>query len=224
VLVLRRGALVTPETDVHGRAAIARLSRLAALSGASASFDGGAQTHPPGARGLPLVTWARQHLEAQLDQTRADVLTAELAGLRLSLRNEQAPDAAYLDEADKRILAAMAQPRRLDQIWPLARTPRFRLLCFLHFLRQVGALVIAGVGAAAYESGPHRAPPDARQMAALRTLGLTEPSDRDTVKRAYRRLARALHPDLQPGVPELRKRELEARFAEVTAAAEALLR
>lgn len=224
VLVLRRGALVTPETDVHGRAAIARLSRLAALSGATAAFDGGAQTHPPGARGLPLVIWARQHLEAQLDQTRADALTAELAGLRLSLKSEQAPDGAYLDEADKRVLAAMAQPRRLDQIWPLARTPRFRLLCFLHFLRQVGALQIAGVGAqAANDSGPHRAPVDARHLAALRTLGLSEPSDRDTVKRAYRRLARALHPDLQPGVPELRRRELEARLAEVTAAAEALL-
>ncbi|HUQ05733.1 MAG TPA: J domain-containing protein [Kofleriaceae bacterium] len=224
VLVLRRGAVVTPETDVHGRAAIARLARIAALTGASAAFDGGAQTHPPGARGLPLVVWARQHLEAQLDQARADALTHELAGLRLSVRNEQAPDGAHLDEADKRILAAMTQPRRLDQIWPLARTPRFRLLCFLHFLRQVGVLQVAGVGASASDSGPHLAPMTSRQMAALRTLGLSEPSDRDTVKRAYRRLARALHPDLQPGVPDLRKRELEARLAEVTAAAEALLR
>mgnify|MGYP002377595430 CR=1 FL=1 len=225
VLVLRRGALVTPETDVHGRAAVARLARIAAMSGASASFDGGAQAHPPGARGLPLVVWARQHLEAQLDQTRADALTAELAGLRLSVRAELAPDGAYLDEADRRILAAMAQPRRLDQIWPLARTPRFRLLCFLHFLRQVGALDISGVGAAAAnESGPYRAPVDSRHLAALRTLGLSGPSDRDTVKRAYRRLARALHPDLQPGLPDPRRRELEARLAEVTAAAEALLR
>ncbi|MBZ0238081.1 MAG: J domain-containing protein [Deltaproteobacteria bacterium] len=119
---------------------------------------------------------------------------------------------------------AAASSRRLDQIWPLARTPRFRLLCFLHFLRQVGALQIAGVGAAASDSGPHRAPVDSRHMAALRTLGLSERSDRDTVKRAYRRLARALHPDLQPGLPDLRRRELEARLAEVTAAAEALLR
>ncbi len=222
ILVLRRGALVTTEQDISGRAATARLARLASLTGATASFDGGAQTHPPGARGLPLVVWARQHLEAQLDQTRADALTHELAGVRLSLRSDQAPDGAYLDEADRRILVAMAQPRRLDQIWPLARTPRFRLLCFLHFLRQVGALAIAGVGAV--DSAPHRAPfLDARTHAALRTLGLSEPSDRDTVKRAYRRLARALHPDLQPGVPAARRRELEARLREVTAAAEALL-
>jgi hypothetical protein len=221
ILVLRRGALVTIESDVHGRIAIARLARMAALTGATASFDGGAQTHPPGARGLPLVVWARQHLEAQLDQARADVLTAELAGVRLSVRPEQLPDASVLDEADRRIVAAMTQPRRLDQIWPLARTPRFRLLCFLHFLRQVGAVTLAGVGAA--DAVP-RAPADARTSAAKRTLGISGGAlDRDTVKRAYRRLARALHPDLQPGVSDLRRRELEARLREVTAAAEALL-
>ncbi len=222
ILVLRRGALVTTETDIQGRVAIARLARFAAATGATASFDGGAQTHPPGARGLPLVVWARQHLEAQLDQTRADALTAELAGARLSVRPEHAPDSANLDEADRRVLAAMAQPRRLDQIWPLARTPRFRLLCFIHFLRQVGALAVAGV--AAGDSAPHRAPAvDSRLAGALRILGLSEATDRDTVKRAYRRMARAFHPDLQPGVPEPRRRELEARFAEVTAAAETLL-
>jgi DnaJ-domain-containing protein 1 len=172
--------------------------------------------------------WARQHLEAQLDQSRAEALTVELAGVRLAARAEHVPDASFLDEADRRMLAAMAQPRRLDQIWPLARTPRFRLLCFIHFLRHVGALTAVGVGAAATagamaDSGPHRLGGDPRLAGALRTLGLTEAADRDTVKRAYRRLARALHPDLQPGVPELRRRELEARFAEVTAAADALL-
>lgn len=225
VLVLRRGALVTTEADVHGRVAGARLARLATLTGHSATFDGGAAQHPPGARGLPLATWARQHLEAQLDQARADALTVELAGARLAVRPDHAPEGAMLDEADRRMLLAMAQPRRLDQIWPLARTPRFRLLCFIHFLRQVGALAITGVASATHDSGPHRAAGalDARTTIALRTLGLTEPADRDTVKRAYRRMARALHPDLQPGVSAPRRRELEARFAEVTAAAEALL-
>ena len=46
---------------------------------------------------------------------------------------------------------------------------------------------------------------------------------RDEIKRAYRRLARALHPDLQPGLDDVRRRELEARLAEVTAAASTLL-
>jgi len=232
VVVLRRGAAVTTEADVHGRHMGARLAKLAALEGVSATFDGGTAAFPPGAstRTVSLAVWARQHLEAQLDAARADALTTELAGMRLAVRAEHAPEAATLDEADKRILAAMAQPRRLDQIWPLARTPRFRLLCFLHFLRQVGALSVIGVGVGAGDSAPHRAPRattpptlDPRLAAALRTLGLSELSDRETVKRAYRRLARALHPDLQPGLSEVRRRELEARLAEVTAAADALL-
>jgi DnaJ-domain-containing protein 1 len=232
VLVLRRGSLVTTEADVHGRVAGGRLARFAALTGISASFDGGAAQHPPGARGLPMAAWARQHLEAQLDQARADALTAELAGARLALRPEHAPEGMTLDEADRRMLAAMAQPRRLDQIWPLARTPKFRLLAFLHFLRAVDAL--EGAGVAAERAAPGRAADpaasrrplhpagDPRRLAALRTLGIDGAADPEDVKRAYRRLARALHPDLQPGADAERRRALERRFAEVTAAYEAL--
>jgi DnaJ-domain-containing protein 1 len=113
----------------------------------------------------------------------------------------------------------MTQARRLDQIWPLARTPRFRLLAFLHFLRAVGALV--GVSVVAERSAPSGGL-DARQSAARRLLGVDETADAGEVKRAYRRLARALHPDLQPGVDDQRRRALERRFAEVTAAYEAL--
>ncbi len=143
----------------------------------------------------------------------------ELAGMRLSVRPELAPDDAQCDEADRRMLAAMAQPRRLDQLWPLARTPRFRLLAFLHFLRAVDALEVEGV--VAERSAPHRAP-DPRREAARRMLGLADNADLDAVKRAYRRLARALHPDLQPDADLDRKRTLSRRFAEVTAAYEAL--
>jgi DnaJ-domain-containing protein 1 len=118
----------------------------------------------------------------------------------------------------------MAQPRRLDQIWPLARTPRFRLLSFVHFLRGVGALDVEGV--VAEQSRPTRFPQqpaiDSRRVAALRMLGIEDEADLETVKRAYRRLARALHPDLQPEVDAIRKRNLERRFAEITAAYETL--
>ena len=120
----------------------------------------------------------------------------------------------------------MAQPRRLDQLWTQARVPRFRLLSFLHFLRHVGALTVAEIGAG--DSGPHRvavAPTAAghASAAALRVLGLTGPADRDTIKRAYRRLARVLHPDLHPGVDAERKRQLEARMALASAAVATLL-
>lgn len=215
-LVLRRGSLCAEDP----KAGLARLARLAATEGGTATFDGGVSAHPPvpSTRTVPLAAWARRHLEAQLDATRAEELTALLAGARLAIRPELIPPAAMLDEADRRIIGAMMQARRLDQIWPLARTPRFRLLCFLHFLRQVGGLVESGVG-----SGPHRAPADPARAAAARVLGVEERDDRDAIKRAYRRLARALHPDLQPHLADARRRELEARLAEVTAAASTLL-
>jgi hypothetical protein len=155
------------------------------------------QQHPPvpPSRTVPLAPWARAHYEGQLDGSRAEALTAQLAGVRLTLRAELAPPSVMLDEADRRILAAMAQPRRLDQIWPLARTPRFRLLSFLYFLRQVGAVIEEGVSA--FDSGPHRAL-DPRRAEACRLLGVDAAADREAIKRAYRRMARALHPDLQP--------------------------
>ena len=229
-LVLRRGALVAAPTDERGAHARTRLARLAALESSRWWFDGGSAPYPPGATAtVPLAGWARQHLEAQLDSSRADALTTELAGRRLALVADHQLPADLLDEADRRIVAAMAQPRRLDQLWTQARLPRFRLLTFLHFARQIGALTIAEIGAG--DSGPQRraqptvavtAPVDGR-TAALRTLGLAGPADRDTVKRAYRRLARMLHPDLHPGIDDDRKRHLEGRLLEASAAAATLL-
>ncbi|MBA3820967.1 MAG: DnaJ domain-containing protein [Deltaproteobacteria bacterium] len=94
------------------------------------------------------------------------------------------------------------------------------MLAFIHFLRSVDALEVEGI--VAEQSAPHRQP-NAQRTAALRLLGITDGADREDVKRAYRRLARALHPDLQPGLDHDRRRLLERRFAEVTAAYEALV-
>ena len=235
-LVLRRGALIAAPADERGHQARTRLARLAAAEAGQWWFDGGSAPYPPGASvTVPLAAWARAHLEAQLDSGRAEALTRELAGRRLSMTADAAPPADLLDEADRRVVAALAQPRRLDQLWTQARLPRFRLLSFLHFLRGVGALTIAEIGA--HDSGPHRAAradsgPHRRDLApaapsasaaALRVLGLTGPADRDTIKRAYRRLARALHPDLHPSADAARRRQLEASLAEASAAAAAQL-
>jgi len=224
VFVLRRGMVVVGEGELARRMVAARLTRLAGQD-ATVVFEGGvAGVLPVGpSQGVPLASWARGHLEAQLDGALADTIVRELAGIRLVLRPELAP--APLDEADRRMLVAMAQPRRLDQIWPLARTPRFRLLAFVHFLRSVGALDVEGI--VAEQSGPRRAPqasrpPDTRRLAAMRVLGVDDSADLDAVKRAYRRLARALHPDLQPEIDAVRRKLLERRFAEVTAAYETL--
>lgn len=215
LLILRRGVLVTG--DVDGRQTAARLARLTGLDKVVAAFDGGVLAYPPGAgaRQFSLAAWVRHHLESQLDSTRAQRMFGELAGTRLAVRSELTPDPAQCDETDRRILTAMAQPRRLDQIWPLAHAPRFRLLTFIHFLRSIGALTLIGVAAPAPE-------PRLLEADAHRTLGVSPEADRETVKRAYRRLARALHPDLHGDSSAERRRVLERRLAEVTSAYRAL--
>ncbi|MEO8706267.1 MAG: DnaJ domain-containing protein [Kofleriaceae bacterium] len=218
VFVLRRGLAMVGDGELARKTLIARLVRLAAQD-STVVFEGGVTgVLPIGAtHGIALATWARTHLEAQLDGSLAERIAHELAGIRLVVRPELAPEAQ--DEADRRMLVAMAHPRRLDQIWSLARTPRFRLLAFVHFLRSVDALEVEGI--VAERSAPIRRL-DPRRAAALQLLGIDDTADADTVKRAYRRLARALHPDLQPTADDLRRRSLERRFAEVTAAYEAL--
>jgi hypothetical protein len=235
VFVLRRGAVMVSAThrsagaehelggagELARRALVTRLVRLVALDALDVVFEGGVTAYPPGAQHqLPLATWARGHLEQQLDSALADLLLRELAGIRLSVRIELAPDPATCDEADRRMLLALGQPRRLDQIWSLARTPRFRLLAFIHFLRAVGALDVEGVVA---ERSARTRAIDPRREAARRVLGLTDDADLESIKRAYRRLARELHPDLRPEVDVDERRTLERRFAEITAAYEALL-
>ena len=219
VYVLRRGAAVCGEGEPARRAVSARLARSVAEPALVVSFDGGVTAYPPGAgHQVDLAGWVRSHLEAQLDAALADRMVRELAGVRLALRPELAPEP--LDEADRRIAAALAEPRRLDEIWPLARVPRFRLLAFLHFARAAGAL-------AAPEPRATRIAPrmaiDPRRRAAFRLLEIDDAADAETVKRAYRRLARALHPDLQPEADDQRRRLLERRFAEVAAAYEVLV-
>jgi hypothetical protein len=219
VFVLRRGAVVVADGELARKTLVARLVRLVALDAIAIAFEGGVTAYPPGTQHqVALATWARAHLEAQLDSALADTLVRQLAGVRLMVRPEIAPEPA--DEADRRMLAAMAQPRRLEQIASFARTPRFRLLAFLHFLRTVDALDAEGV--VAEKSAPTRIV-DHRRASASRVLGVPEDADLEAIKRAYRRLARDLHPDLQPDADAARRRTLERRFAEVTAAYEALL-
>lgn len=62
-----------------------------------------------------------------------------------------------------------------------------------------------------------------RDAAPWRVLGLPPGSDAIAVKRAYRRLARTVHPDLHPGATDEERRALEARFVELTAAYQALV-
>lgn len=236
VLVLRRGAAVCADGEPARRALASRLARWVAEPALRASFDGGVAACPPGAlHQLALASWVCSHLEAQLDRALAERVVRELTGSALALCAELAP--VPRDDADRRMLAALDRPRRLDQIWPLARVPRFRLLGFVHFLRAVGAITAdSPAGDRRAEAGPRVAtsaggaapappaaarPPDPR-LAAIRLLGLLPGADAEAIKRAYRRLARTWHPDLSPGADDARRRLLERRFAELTDAYEAL--
>jgi hypothetical protein len=59
-------------------------------------------------------------------------------------------------------------------------------------------------------------PPVERDPSAWHTLGLSPGSSLADVKRAYRRLARTVHPDLHPDASDAERRSLEVRFMEIT--------
>lgn len=109
-----------------------------------------------------------------------------------------------------------------------------------------GALVDEPLGAAEFLSGKRRArdrhadPTTSRfrsarpssgfpgsvdlgRVVAYRTLGLSTGASTDEIKRAYRRLVRAYHPDLHPGATHDERKSLSVRFSEVTAAYRALV-
>ena len=64
---------------------------------------------------------------------------------------------------------------------------------------------------------------DGARMVAYRALGVSTSAPADEIKRAYRRLVRAYHPDLHPDATHEERRTLSARFAEVTAAYKSLV-
>ena len=70
-----------------------------------------------------------------------------------------------------------------------------------------------------------RAAPSQAQvdLGAWRVLGLTPGADPTEIRRAYRRLARTVHPDLHPGATHEERRDLESRFNRITEAYRALV-
>lgn len=251
-LWIERGSAVTGVSDPLGRMTSRRLAGLAASWRIRFCFNAGAHagaaTPQPGSQALHLSVWARSHLEAQLDAQCARVLLEELTGPRLAIAPGCAPLPVACDEIDLRIVAAMQAPRLLHEIWRHARTSRFRLLSFLYFLRSVGALhmsgarapatqrartatgrhptdagAVTGVGQSTDDRGLSFDPSGDGQRQAERLLGVAPGADRAAIRRAYRRRARALHPDLQPQLSELQRRRLEHALAVVTEAYEQLM-
>jgi hypothetical protein len=59
-------------------------------------------------------------------------------------------------------------------------------------------------------------PPEVCDSSAWQVLGLSPGSSLADVKRAYRRLARSVHPDLHPDASDSERRSFEVRFMEIT--------
>jgi hypothetical protein len=81
----------------------------------------------------------------------------------------------------------------------------------------------AGPGPHAFLHGRRRAreraapvPSPGAPSSAWRILGVAQGAEMAEIKRAYRRLARSLHPDLHPEATEEQRRDLAAKFSEVT--------
>jgi len=118
-----------------------------------------------------------------------------------ALRRQLVGRLAMLDQlADARIAfrVAVRPPRSALHERPLEARE------FLHGRRR------------ARERGIPQATPEA--PSAWRVLGLPPGADALEIKRAYRRLARTVHPDLHPGASAAERRELEAQFVAITEA------
>jgi hypothetical protein len=105
---------------------------------------------------------------------------------------------------------AVRQPRWALQSAPL--DPRE----FLHGRRRARE---RGAGRRAHGD----APPPKAESSAWRVLGVAPGTDVAEIKRAYRRLARTVHPDLHPQATDEERRALEARFVVINDAYRALV-
>ena len=92
---------------------------------------------------------------------------------------------------------------------------------FLAGKRRARARASSG-SAHAGRTPPSRSAASSAEDAAWATLGLAPGSSRADVKRAYRRLAHAVHPDLHPQATAEERRALEVRFMQITRAYETL--
>ena len=126
---------------------------------------------------------------------------AKAEGARLQLLYRPHQSCIGLDE--RALVAFLDLPRTWADVENAALCPPFRALPLLAFLEQIGALGVEKTLA---------------RDEALLLLQLAPGADADAIKSAYRRLARALHPDAHPNATQLELRDLESRFAALAAA------
>jgi hypothetical protein len=122
-------------------------------------------------------------------------------GARLQLVTQ--PHASCIGRDERPLVAMLVQPRTLEELERAQVTPPARVARLCAFLEAVGALSVES---------------ELSLASAYALLELGEGASADEIKRAYRRLARALHPDVHPNASSEELRELERRFAAVSAA------
>ncbi len=131
----------------------------------------------------------------------ADAFRARAAGARLQRTTPPHPSCIGLDE--RPLVALLASPRTLEELERTQLSPPGRVARLCAFLEAVGALSVES---------------ELSLASAYALLELGDGASAEEVKRAYRRLARALHPDVHPNASPDELRELERRFAAVSAA------
>ena len=132
----------------------------------------------------------------------AEAFRARVAGgARLQLVTQ--PHASCIGLDERALVAMLAAPRTLDELERVQPAPPGRAARLCAFLEAVGALSVES---------------ELSLASAYALLELADGANADEVKRAYRRLARALHPDVHPNASPEELRELERRFAAVSAA------
>lgn len=130
-----------------------------------------------------------------------DGFIAKAEGARLQLLHRPHQSCIGLDE--RALVAFLDRPRTWADVEMAALCPPSRALPLLAFLEQIGALGLEKTLA---------------RDEALLLLELSPGADADAIKSAYRRLARALHPDAHPHATPQELRDLEGRFAALAAA------
>jgi DnaJ-domain-containing protein 1 len=130
-----------------------------------------------------------------------DAFRARASGARLQLL--ASPHASCIGLDERPLVAMLASPRTLEELDRAQVTPPVRVARLCAFLEAVGALSVES---------------ELSLASAYALLEIADGAAAEEIKRAYRRLARALHPDVHPEASPEELRELERRFAAVSAA------
>lgn len=179
LFVLRRGHWIAPKTPNL-------TNMLASLSISQWDYQAEKElrAYPPTPRRFDLGKWAKHHVSGQLDALRAQRLERELSSCRLLAQIPQRRE--LFDPIEWNVVETLTVPRQFSELLGRCGTPRFRLLQIVHVLERLGIVSIEEAMTASLENDPYA------------ILGVSPHATTDEIRAAYRRLARSLHPDLQP--------------------------